>query len=138
MIPSTCSPVPLVERCLAAPVLPTTEPLNQLKPWRCHPDLNWGMVVLQTFAFPVTALSLLAAREALSGAFGVTTKNKASNVIVRSKGAKRDQDQLEAIRTKLTKTIEANPGKRIEEIGKASDYQPRSWRCRCVSCSRPR
>jgi hypothetical protein len=75
--------------------------------------------LVSRFTDDVAALSLQAARDALAGAFGGSKGTTTGNVIARGRGVKRDQDQLEALRTKLMKTIEANPGRRIEEIGKA-------------------
>lgn len=83
-------------------------------------DLDREIAVLVTqFRDQVAELSLNAAREALNGAFAAQPGRGTRTTTLRAKGAKRDSGALEALRVKLAKTIEANPGRRIEEIAQA-------------------
>lgn len=92
-------------------------------------DLDREIQALVTcFVDDVAALSVVAAREALSAAFGSQVPRESTNAVgaINRKGAKRDAGELDDLRDKLLATIQANPGKRIEEIGRALGLRTRA------------
>ena len=85
--------------------------------------------LITNFVAEVTALAKAAATETMNNALGTTgelrkapTRAKASSS-GRSKGEKRAPEELEKIQASVFQYIKANPGTRIEPMGKALELK---------------